>query len=214
MKIFTILIFSFLLFGCNQEQKDNAENQADSVALSTDNKEFIKRYPCKSGIIEYQLSGASVGTLIIYFDDWGMKEVQYEKSISKMMDVETELNTAQFYLYDSWFTVDFVTKRAQKKRNKLFDELKGKSSFDEILKHKENQIVEAGGKKNGQEKIIDRLCDIWQINSDKTWLWKGIPLKTESDIMGIQTISKAVRVIENAEIDSAKFSVPKDVEIL
>ncbi len=58
-----ILFFSLVIICANVESDTNTP----------------KRYPkSKSGIIKYEISGATImGTEVVYYDDWGRSEAKY-----------------------------------------------------------------------------------------------------------------------------------------
>ena len=65
-----------------------------------------------------------------------------------------------------------------------------------------------GGKKIGTEKFLGKQTDIWEIKQmgTKSWVWKGVTLKTESNMMGMKINIVATKISEN--FDKSKLEKP------
>ena len=52
----------------------------------------------------------------------------------------------------------------------------------------EKMLKQMGGKKIGSEKFLGRPTEIWEIKQmgTKSWIWKGVPLKSELNMMGMK----------------------------
>jgi len=66
----------------------------------------------------------------------------------------------------------------------------------------EEAMIEKGGKKIGTDKVLGYNCDVWQIGKFKKCIYKGVPLKVESNIIGIKKIEIATRVAFNTVLSS------------
>jgi len=167
----------------------------------------FKRYGIKSGIIEFELSGAQSGKETVYFDDWGYREAKY---------TEAELNIGGFTQKNSSITImegkmiysiDLATNTGTKVENTMFDGLEDQD-MEEIG---EKMMKEMGGEKIGTEQVLDRECDVWEIKhmGSKTWVWKSIPLKTELN-MGMQMNIVATSITEG-NVPAEKFKIPEGI---
>ena len=69
----------------------------------------------------------------------------------------------------------------------------------------------------GEETFLDRPCkkvsleltEMGQTFQATLWFWKGIPLKTETQVGGMTVVEEAVEVQENVEVPAEKFTVPE-----
>ena len=66
------------------------------------------------------------------------------------------------------------------------------------------------GAKLGEEKVLGRSCDVYQVAAGKGWMWQGILLKWEAELGSATLFMEAVEVEENPAVDPALFQLPKD----
>jgi len=178
-------------------------------------EESFKRYQIESGIIEYSLSGNRKGTEIVYFDDWGRREAKYSKTELSMMGITQKSNTLTL-LDGVWiYNINLDGKTGTKMSNSMLKDLSESSSDKDLTEVGEEMMVRMGGKKIGTEEIQGKMCDVWEIKNmnTKTWVWKGVTLKTVTKMAGIETLSTAVRFEANAKVPEEKFAIPADVTI-
>jgi len=69
-------------------------------------------------------------------------------------------------------------------------------------------LKKMGGKKLGTQKVAGVNCDVWSLMGVKQCLYKGIPLKIESDIMGIKTVEVATKVEFDVSLNDSDFRLP------
>lgn len=65
-----------------------------------------------------------------------------------------------------------------------------------------------GGVKVGSEKVAGYKCDIWNVSGVSMCIYKGIPLKIETETMGIKETQIATKVKLNISLDDSKFKLP------
>jgi cell division protein FtsB len=181
-----------------------------TVAAQT--KEY-KRYSMKSAIVNYEMSGLQNGTAKLYFDDYGMKEATYETATLEMYGIKKETETVN-YLNGYWqYNLDKKANSATKSKNTMLESIVEGSEDGDLVEVGLEMFEAMGGKKTGHEEIIGKPCEIWELQSmgTKVWVWKNIPLRSETDIMGIKIIRVATDVDENADIPSGKIEIPTDI---
>lgn len=182
-----------------------------NVSLAQNND--FKRYSIKSAIVEYELSGMQIGTAITYFDNYGMQETTYESSVIDMFGVTQEAETVN-YLQGYWqYNLDLKTNTGTKTKNTVLESLV-ESSDGDLEQVGLDMFKSMGGKKVGAEEILGKLCDVWELTSmgTKVWVWKNIPLKSETKMMGMEIIRSATILQENVKIPSDKMEIPKEIE--
>jgi hypothetical protein len=70
------------------------------------------------------------------------------------------------------------------------------------------KLLEAGNfKKSGKEMIAGLMCDKYQGDFGKLWIWKGIVLKSQIKVMNKNIIMTAVRVDTLTPVDKKKFYI-------
>ncbi len=175
--------------------------------FTNDPYQEFKRYGIKSGIIEYELSGAQSGKETIYFDDWGYREAKYTEAELSFGGFSQKTNTLTILEGKMIYTIDLSTNTGTKMENPLFAGLK-----DEDLQEMGKQMMEQmGGEKTGTETFLDRTCEVWEIKQmgTKTYVWESIALKTEVN-MGMQMNITAVSMKEG-EVPQEKLKIPEGV---
>ncbi len=177
-----------------------------------------KRYPkSKSGIIKYEIYGATIaGTEVVYYDDWGNREAKYTTTTMDMGGVALTRNTlALLEENGQWINnVDLSARTGIRMKNPRYKEHVGKSRA-ELEKIKENNNINAGGRKIEIERVIGKPCVVWeeQYTGIKTCTWNGIILKKISGPGFSRTTTVATEIVERISIPEEKFTIPPDIEM-
>ncbi len=174
----------------------------------------IKKYKIKSGIIEYKIEGMSEGTETVYFDDYGIKEARYTKTVTKIMGFSTETNTITITDKDWSYSIDLNEKKGTKMANKQLKEMLDGISQKDYEEFGKKMLEQMNAKKIGNETILGKNCEVWEIGkmNSKTWNYEYVPLKVEINLMGTMT-NTATKFEENVKIPADKFEVPKGITI-
>jgi hypothetical protein len=172
-----------------------------------------KRYHVKSGIIEYQIDGGgsflgmgskTTGTQKIIFKDWGNVELNEEKSTSTTMGKTDTTHTMLKIDHGQVYSVDFERKIIIKQDSAMLKQMQGK----DMSKMGKDMLESMGGKKVGNGKVLGYNCEIWELMGSKSWLYKGVPLKTESSMMGMKHNSIATKAKFNVSISDNDLKLP------
>jgi len=178
----------------------------------------LRRYKIRSGIIEYKMSGMQTGAETIYFDRWGMREAKYTQTEIKVASMSVKQN--QYSLLDGeWtYTVDLDKKTGTKMPTPLWKELTGaaKREGKDASEIGKEMLARMGGRRIGTETLLGKSCEVWEIKSmnAKSWIWQGVTLKTEVNMMGKLMTTEAVRLQDNVNVPEEKLALPKDVKII
>ena len=173
----------------------------------------FKRYQLESGIVEYEVTGMQNGLIILYFDDYGMREASYENTILEMFGVQQETNTVN-YLDGYWqYNVNVTTKTGTKTKNTMLESIVENGNNTDLEEVGMEMFVSMGGKQTGEESFMGKTCEVWTLESMGTtmWIWKGVPLKTETNMMGILMNRRATMFEENVSIPPEKLNIPDDI---
>ena len=172
-----------------------------------------KRYEVKSGIIEYTitLSGNMMGmkmqgkgTAITLFKEWGNVELHSEDNKINTMGMTehskeiTKIDNAKVY------SVDFD----QKVIYELSVDALVNSEQKDLIQTGKEMLISMGGKKIAEEKFMGYNCEVWEMMNVKTWLYKGIMLKSEADMMGIKNMTVANKIELDVSIPDERLNLP------
>jgi len=72
----------------------------------------------------------------------------------------------------------------------------------------EAMMIKMGGKKLGTAKVLGYTCTVWNLMSVKQCMYKGIPLKVESNMMGMKSIEVATKAEFDISLSSDDFGLP------
>ena len=208
-------LFCFSVTNCEAQKLPTKKTTSET----RDSEEFLKagfkRYKIESGIVEYNLSGSQTGTETIYFDRWGLREAKYTMSETNMMGMTQRRKTLT--LFDgAWvYSIDFDNRTGTKTENPLFKSLSDTSASKDLSKLGEKMLKGMGGRRIGSEKILDKTCDVWEVEEMPfiSWVWNGIALRTEVSMMGMDSNIIATKIEEGVKISEDKFEIPQDVVI-
>lgn len=183
------------------------------VSCTGNSQNTPKRYDIKSGIVDYKttITGKVMGSKIsgsgeehLYFKDYGALEVKEatssQTSVMKFFGKEKKETKDEHSLSKldngKSYSVDFKNKQITVRQDPMMDI--NKQSNSNASDDGKNMLESMGGKKIGQEKFMGYDCEIWEIMGGKQWIYKGVKLKMDMNVMGMNTITEAT---------SAKFDI-------
>jgi len=165
-----------------------------------------KKYDIKSGIITFETTMQMMGMTIItksivYFDEYGMKECKESFKDGKLE--ESFFSDGKFL-----YKVAYEQKRALKA---------GKASRGTEFKFGWNEISDKD-KKAGKAKLLPNItiagktCQSFEYYDGGTPTkfagWSGICLLTEMKTKDMSSLTKALKIEENAKVPAEKFVLP------
>ena len=65
-----------------------------------------------------------------------------------------------------------------------------------------------GGKKIGNETIQGYDCEVWEMPQVKLWLYKGIALKSQANVMGITNTMEATSIQLDVSVSNEDLKLP------
>lgn len=196
----------------------NEDSNTSSSSSSDAKGDGYKRYEIKSGIIETETSGTmNLGKETTYFEDYGRREAKYTTTSVKIPGMNMEQTTNQLTIMDGdWmYSIDLDKKTGYKMKPPVLGDLAEGQKTNDLGKVGMEMLEQMGGKKIGEEEILGKKCEVWEIPSvnSKIWIWKGITLKTETNIMGMEMNQKTTKLETNVSVPNEKFEIPGDVTI-
>jgi hypothetical protein len=161
-----------------------------------------KKYDIKSGIITFETTMKMMGMTIttrsiVYFDEYGMKECKESYKDGKLE--ESFFSDGKFL-----YKVAYEQKRALKA---------GTASRGTEFKFDWNEISDKD-KKAGKAKklpnitVAGKACQSFEYSDTKFAGWSGICLLTETKTKDMSTLTRALKIEENAKVPAEKFTLP------
>ena len=182
-----------------------------------------KRYPVSSAKISYEIKGAgevmgmikteTLGKKRVIFNAFGMNELTEENKVEKRThNGETTIDkqhTIKYMKRSTLYSVDFNKKQIMRSENQglaMAQALMG-SNKDMATAGKE-MMLKMGAKNTGTDKVAGYSCEVWEMLGSTQCLYKGIPLRVVSDVMGIKSTEVATKVEFDIELSKDDFKLP------
>lgn len=165
------------------------------------------------GAVQYDISGAEKGKETMYFDQAGMRQAHFKSAETQKWGV---MNTVTLNLQEQIIFIDPNKGLGQKRVNQQLKQLLDdpQSLNNGLLSVQLMTLL--GGKKTGDENVLTRACEVWEIPSAKTklWLWNGIVLRSEVQTPDGMVSFKAVKVDDVTAVDEAVFTIPQNIQFM
>jgi len=192
--------------------------------LFADENPFMTRFPLKEGVIHYAIRGNTNGTRLLYFKEFGAKQLIVEEKSADILQHRAQKKSVTLILPDAKYILDLQKHTAIKEENlptvlyRKFQKLTPKQQH-EVLK---NLKLLKGRSLENQDgicilhakKVLDFWCNEEQIEGEtKCSIANGaLVLESSIDILGYNTKMFATK-IEAKELDPSLFELPKEFHI-
>ncbi len=184
--------------------------------------DMMKKYDVKSGKIEYQIKGSgnimgmvqikTIGKKRIIFDNYGVKDLTEESKVTKeTTSGQTKVNKVHDIKYMNGgivYSVDFKRKAITRMENPALAMGALFGGEKNVKQTGEAMMKSMGGKKIGTDKVLGYACDVWNLMGVKQCMYKGIPLRIESDIMGMKSVEIATKAEFDISLSKDDFKLP------
>jgi hypothetical protein len=206
MKYLYFIVLLFLGASCD------LINQAHKFSA----KQYF-RYQVESAHVVYAISGMKKGTEELFFDQYGLRQLRVSSNRIMLGAEMREMKTVTITIADSVFMLNLNdnTGRALKDRL-LFDVAdslgtKDLGAADIFLQSRESGLMLVGS-----ERWLSKECQVYQLSDSslKLWIWNNIPLRIESEILGVKNVVEATRIQTELAIPKSKFEIPLGIKIL
>ena len=188
------------------------------LTLSIHAQQKAKQYAVKSGHVEYKLTGNTTGTKSLWWDNYGQMSYTETKAttVTKIFGMKSEdkAHTIQIMKGDKFWTVNVLDKTGQKGTIPAYSQFQkiGEDMSEEERNQMGKDLLTAfGGEIIGSEKILGNTCEIATLLGAKVWIYKGITLKSEAKILGVEANEIALSFVKNASVSSSKFNPPSNI---
>jgi len=183
------------------------------VAMSMAQAEV--RYDVKSAKIEFKTKSTQTvgsitiektGTKKVLIDNYGEKEFVERQELEKRDSKENKMHTLRYINGTVAYGVDFEHKmihRMEGYMGDVFGVIKGDGTNEEMLKKMKF-------KKTGIDKVAGQSCDVWEMKGGiiKQCIYKGLPLREETNMMGMKSLVVATKVEIDATLSKDDFKLP------
>ncbi len=180
--------------------------------VSAQSIEQAKRYALKSGYVKYNLTGNVKGTKTLYWDDFGEKTRVEVESVTEVkmfgMTNKEESHTLTITNGVNYWTINLIDKTGNKGTLETYElgkELTQNMTEEEAKELEEDILNALNGQKLGQEEFFGKPCQVYNVMGVKSWMYKGLALKTIAKMMGVEANETAVELEENISVDEEQF---------
>jgi len=213
-QILILCFISLLVLSCgrrNNSATNDSQITADTTMkfVSDDTGKEVHRVSIKSAVIHMKSSAMGMTQqIVIYLDDFGKKNAT--EVTQEMMGKKIQ----QFSISDGEYMYSFSPDNRKGKKSKLDSESPDNINFNALTKEMASKFKL---KKTGTAMVLGRKCDVFTMEFAEAklkgtyYIWKGIPLKTESEVSIMKVSMEATSIEENVAIDPARFEIPKDI---
>jgi hypothetical protein len=177
-----------------------------------------QRFAIKSGHVTYQLTGNTTGTKSLWWDDFGNKTREEENTVTITrilgMRSETKTNTVNITKGNRYWSANLDDKTGQTGSIPYIGDYQDYNQLSEVeRKQMEDDILASfGGSKVGTERIMGHMCDIIDVMGTKSWIHKGILLKSEAKVLGITINQMANKFEPNTTVAASRFEPPSGIQ--
>jgi len=183
--------------------------------------EQMKMYDVKSGKIEYEIKGSgeimgqkmqTIGKKRVIFDDNGAKNLTEENKIDKQTIMGqkkvTKTHTMTYMKEGMVYHVDFKSKRIMRMANMAASMGALFGGGQNMKQSGEEMMIKMGGKKTGTDNVLGYTCDVWEMMGVKQCMYKGIPLRVVTDVMGMKNTETATKAEFDISLSKNDFKLP------
>ena len=187
-----------------------------SVSLAEGNQ----KYTVESAKIFYEIKGSgnimntvkfkTIGKKRLIFNQFGANELTEVSEIKKTLQggKTTTDKTHKFQLMkgSTSYNVNFKKKEITRRTiaggmGALFGGARQGKSPEEMMKS-------MGGKKLGTDTVIGFECTVWDLMGSKQCIYKGIPLRIETDVMSMKNVEVATKAEFNISVSKDDLKLP------
>jgi hypothetical protein len=188
------------------------------IAVSAQAQQKQKRFLIKSGHIKYELTGNTTGTKEMWWDDYGDKTCETVNSVTVTkifgMKSESKSKTKTIIIKDKFWAINYLDESASKGTVPYYEEsheMVEDMTEEELRQWGEDMIESLGGERLANEKFMGYDCEVFTVLGSKIWIYRGVSLKLESEILGVTANEIASKFEPNTSVSASIFKPATDV---
>ncbi|NJK94260.1 MAG: hypothetical protein HC905_04355 [Bacteroidales bacterium] len=187
-----------------------------------------KLYEFRSMAVEYEIRSEGNGTRSggsksLWIDDYGNKQSEIRKettSITMLGNTTTENKEEQTIILGNLvYTINLKDKTGTKQDievlRKMGEAFAGhlNSTGSSVREFTKDFVEKNGGRWLPSETFLGKKCDVIEMMGVKQWIYKGVPLRIESNMMGMKISETATSISEEVSVPAIRFTVPQGIAI-
>jgi len=153
-----------------------------------------------------------MGKKRMIFDAYGAQHITEENKIDKQTIMGqkkvTKTHTMTYMKGSMVYHVSFDNRRIMRMGNMGAGMAMLMGGGKDMKQTGEEMMKKMGGKKTGTDKVLGYTCDVWEMMGTKQCMYKGIPLRVETDMMGIKNTETATKAEFDLSLSSDDFKMP------
>ena len=164
-------------------------------------------FEVEKGVIIYDIYGGGVltdetnltlnGKATLRFKDWGMTLLSHDEGVVETLGSirsKQHIESSEKQTKEALYTVDFKNKKIHERKNSIANALKEHNTL--------------GLKKIGKDEVLGIICNVWEGHGIRKCLYKGVPLKIESEVLGISYHKIAKEIVFDINDSNDKCTLP------
>lgn len=188
----------------NQDSTQNTEENAADENLNPDQK-----FGVEQGIMEFKMTTMGMSsTMEMYWRDYGKENATI--TTMNMMGMNTTSHTiiTNNYVY-TWDNMTGMGTKVQVDMDKNNMQI-NYNNLDKSMMDQYNMVEE------GTDDVMGKTCKVYTMNyngvKSKTWVYKGMALKSESTMAGVKTVLEVTKLEEGTEPPADVFEIPENIK--
>ncbi len=180
----------------------------------------FKKYEVRSGKVSYTIRGSGnvmgaaqelAGKKRLIFDQYGFRELEEEATVEKV-NVLGQMHKEKRHTLV--FRNGTKVKIADFRRRTITEtEPPGMAMMIAAAKQNLTQMGEEflkkmGGRKVGTDTVAGYRCDVWKLPIVTQCIYKGVPLRIESDVMGMHQVTIATKAKFDVPVTQSDYKLP------
>ncbi|HHD79681.1 MAG TPA: hypothetical protein ENK98_08660 [Epsilonproteobacteria bacterium] len=164
-------------------------------------------FDVEKGTVIYDINGGGVltpetnltlhGQATLRFKEWGATLLSKEEGTvvtSGALKSKQSIRSLEKQNNKTLYTVDFKNQKIHERKNSIANALREHDT--------------RGLKNIGEDEVLGLKCTVWEGQGVRKCLYKGLPLKIESDVLGISYHKVATRVLFDVNSSSSECVLP------
>lgn len=192
-----------------------------SIATAQSAFNYQKRFQVKSGHVEYELTGMVTGTKSLWWDYFGEKyhEETNCTQVVKTMNRTEVIKNHSLAIADGtyYYNVDMETMEGTKIHKDAIPNfaLLGSGLNDNEMEQLGEGLLKGfdGNAEKHSEVVLGRNCDVTKLAGAKIHQYKGVVLRSYTQINGSENKEEALSFDENISVPASKFTPPANAII-
>lgn len=206
------VLFVFFMASCGGDKtNENGTNDSTQTneSITDEDVDPSKKFGVEKGSMEFKMGTMGMqSNMEMYWRNDGKETATI--TTMNMMGIQTTSYT--IIKSDYVYTWDDMTKMGTKV--KIDMDLNNQAiNYNNLDK---DFMDEYNMKEEGTEEIMGKTCKVFTMNhqgvNSKTWVWKGIGLKSETTVAGIKTSLEVTKIEEGVEPPAEVFEIPEDIK--